>query len=130
MSFFQLFSYALMEILNDRQLVLATLDGKIKIWNFTFCKTDQKMLCRCVTQQKIHEGKIFSMAVLPGNQVLTCAQNGDMKLTSITISDKISIRQNLILPESKEQRWFSCATLIMDQGLAVGDRCGNTHIYK
>ena len=119
-----------MEILNDSQLVLATLDGKIKIWNLTLCKTDEKMLCHCVTQQKIHEGKIFSMAVLPGNQVLTCAQNGEMKLTSITDDGKMSIQQNLILPESKEQRWFSCATLIMDQGLAVGDRCGNTHIYK
>jgi hypothetical protein len=44
--------------------------------------------------------------------------------------ETVTVVKKLILPETKEQRWFSCASLIEDNGLAVADRCGNLHFYR
>lgn len=124
----ELSSYALMDVISDR-LVFATLDGQIKLWK-TFCIEKVNFKTQFLMSKKVYDGKIFSMAVLSETELLTCGQNGEVKLISIEEDSKISIRHTFTLPESKEQRWFSCATLILSKGLVVGDRCGSLHFYR
>jgi hypothetical protein len=117
-----------MDVISDR-LVFATLDGQIKLWK-TFCIEKENFKTQFLMSEKVYDGKIFSMAVLSETELLTCGQNGEVKLISIEEDSKISIRHTFTLPESKEQRWFSCATLILNKGLVVGDRCGSLHFYR
>ena len=124
----ELSSYALMDVISEH-LVFATLDGQLKLWK-TFFGKEENLTTQFLRSEKVHIGKIFSMAVLSETELLTCGQNGEMKLISIGVDLKISIRQTFTLPELKEQRWFSCATLILNKGLVVGDRCGNLHFYR
>jgi hypothetical protein len=124
----ELASYALMDVINDH-LVFATLDGQIKLWKTSYTK-NENLKVKFLSSEKIHVGKIFSMAALSETELLTCGQIGEIKLISIVGDSQISIRQTFTLPESKEQRWFSCATLILNKGLVVGDRCGSLHFYR
>ena len=120
----ELSSYALMDVISEH-LVFATIDGQLKLFG-----KKENLKTQFLRSEKVHIGKIFSMAVLSETELLTCGQNGEMKLISIRSDSQILIRQTFTLPESKEQRWFSCATLILNKGLVVGDRCGNLHFYR
>ena len=124
----ELSSYALMDVISEH-LVFATIDGQLKLWK-TFFGKKENLKTQFLRSEKVHIGKIFSMAVVSETELLTCGQNGEIKLISIASDSQITIRQTFTLPESKEQRWFSCATLILNKGLVVGDRCGNLHFYR
>ncbi len=113
--------------LGDR-IIFATIDGHLKIWTAQI--ENEEVKCQFLKSKKIHDGKIFSLAVLSDTEMVTCGQKGEMKLISISKEGDVLVRQKLVLPESKEQRWFSCASLVMSNGLAVGDRCGNLHFYR
>ena len=119
-------SYAVVDILAEDKIVFATIDGKIKIWFGHFENGELK--CRLLVSQNIHDGKILSLASLTDNEVLTCGQSGEMKLI-VFDGEEITVLRKFVLPESKEQRWFSCACIVESSILAVGDRCGNLHFF-
>ena len=114
------------KVLNIHKIVFATIDGKIKIWFGQFENGELK--CRLLVSQNIHDGKILSLASLTDNEVLTCGQSGEMKLI-VFDGEEITVLRKFVLPESKEQRWFSCACIVESSILAVGDRCGNLHFF-
>ena len=124
----ELSSYALMEVLSNDRIVFATIDGQLKIWTVQI--ENEEVKCQFLKSKKIHDGKIFSLAVLSETELLTCGQKGEMKLISVSDEGDVVVLHKFFLPESKEQRWFSCSSLIKSNGIAVGDRCGNLHFYR
>jgi len=119
-------SYAIVDILSEDTIVFATIDGQLKIWA---AETKNGALTfRLESSTKVSAGKIFSMAVLSAKQILTCGLSGEMKLIFVD-GGQVFVGRQFLLPESKEQRWFSCAGIVKSKFVAVGDRCGNLHFY-
>lgn len=121
-------SYAVVDVLSENRMAFATIDGRVKIYTATIDDDDDQRFQLSI-DEKVHDGKIFSMAALSSDELLTCSLNGEMKLMSVEDS-KVTLRCKLLLPESKEQRWFSCASVVDSNVFVVGDRCGNLHFYR
>ena len=120
-------SYAVINVLSEDRIAFATIDGRVKIW--TAETANGHLICQLLIDEKVHDGKIFSMEAVSANELLTCGRGGEMKLVAVEGSSLTS-RCRLLLPESKEQRWFSCATVVESIVVVVGDRCGSLHFYR
>ena len=77
-------------------------------------------------------------AIRSSFSILTCGDKGILKLSNVTVQEHNMevyhlVVWKLILPSKNEwkgQFWFSCAILIDDRTLVVGDRAGNIHLYN
>ena len=116
-------SYALMEITQDK-LYFATIQGKIKWISVENSENDH---CH---EERISDGKIFALAYLAkSKRILTCIKDGIIQIHQELVGlNQIQKVGQLVLPFTKDQRWFSSVAEIQDL-LLVGDRCGHLHVF-
>jgi WD40 repeat protein len=116
-------NYAVMDA-NDEIMVLGALDGTIIVVSTSTLDT--------ILEQKVIDGKIFSVSLVDENKMLINGTNGSLILYDLDISQgrKITELSRGVLPESK-QRWFAAAMIWVEKSnIIVGDRMGGVHVYN
>ena len=118
-------SYALMEMTHDK-LYFATIQGKIK-W---ISLDNYENKDHCIHEERISDGKIFALAYLAkSKRILTCIKDGVIQIHQELVDlNQIQKVGQLVLPFTKDQRWFS-SVAEMQHLLLVGDRCGHLHVF-
>ena len=114
--------YGLLEV-SENKIFLCTLEGymislKLRTLANGTLSAGDAVLC------KIHDSKIFSMHIL-NRSILTCGMEGELRLAD----DGEGCIRKLTLPPCGDQRWLSCAKMVGESTLIVGDRCGGLHVY-
>ena len=117
------------DTLKNYGLVDTTFEGQILLGNLSgdLIRLNENESGEFIVHQRerIHEGKMFSLHVIGGQEVLTCGSEGSLQLM-LSGGKTVSLR----LPKTGDQRWVSSATISPNGSkLAVGDRCGSLHIY-
>ena len=113
-------NYALMS-LRDDSLYFATIDGQLK-W--------VQLPSSNLQSEKICDGKIFALTVSSNSKrVFTCLKDGKIVIYEHLLPDKLQKVKELVLPYTKDQRWFSCVDELSNC-ILVGDRCGFLHIFN
>lgn len=119
-------TYRLLSISSCKQLIaVADMTGKLDIF-VESCKGDA--VITKLIDIKLDIGKILSMHWAGNRHLVFCTDNGDI---TVFASSDISIVQhaNFKLPPCKEALLTAAAIDYTTTYFAVGDRCGNVHVY-
>ena len=116
-------NYALMHLSEDI-LYFATINGQIKWLQL------QNPIAN-LPSENICNTKIFALTVLPASKrIVVCLQDGKIQVFNHCLkSDKLQRTRQLVLPYTKDQRWFSSIDELPNH-LVVGDRCGFLHVFN
>ncbi|XP_048485447.1 WD repeat-containing protein 6-like [Plutella xylostella] len=119
-------TYKLMSLSSCKQFVaVADMAGNLDVFAET-CKGEPTL--RKLVNTKMKFGKILSMHWAGNRHLVVCSDNGNITILA-SKGNEVETVTNFSLPQSKE-RWLTAAGIDSKNRLfAVGDRCGNVHIY-
>lgn len=117
-------SYLVIQLSPDRKRVsLASKDGFISIYEIINKHDMEEKI-----NEKIMDGKIFSMQWLNNNSLLLCGSQGRLIVINIEEDGNVKILSEYILPESRE-RWTTAA-ILYENLIICGDRAGSVFVFK
>lgn len=126
-------NYCLLSVGSTRTCFsLASLNGFVALYEGDSSNSISK-----VFEQKVEDGKIWSLLWLSKNEILVCGDEGRLMIWQLSQREDVSSGRKLTcigkfrLPRARE-RWPTCATLVTNNNekfLLCGDRCGSVHLF-
>ncbi|KAK3933293.1 WD repeat-containing protein 6 [Frankliniella fusca] len=123
-------NYCLLSVApNRKKFSLASLKGHVLIKQGFVTNMEHSTL-----EQKLEDGKIWSLLWLSSDQLLVCGDEGRLSIWQLPQKGGVNLIcvGRFLLPRSRE-RWPTCATVVHRDGkrfLLCGDRCGSLHLFS